>query len=57
MSHIVESPIEAELVRRELGVGMSVAINDLLVFYAPTQDIGSVHGMTIVTTSYLQSPD
>lgn len=57
MSHIVESPIEAELVRRELVVGMSVAINDLLVFYAPTQDIGSAHGMAIVTTSYLQSRD
>ena len=29
---------------------MSIAISDLLVFYAPAQDIGSAHGMTIITT-------
>jgi hypothetical protein len=50
VSHIVESPIEAELVRRELVVSMSIAICDLLVFYAPTRDIDSAHGMATVTT-------
>ena len=41
-----------------LVVGMPIAISDLLAFYAPTQDIGSAHGMaTVISHSYLHSHD
>jgi hypothetical protein len=37
---------------------MVIAISDLLAFYAPTQDIGSAHGMTtVISHSYLHGCD